>query len=145
MFSDNKFSVGLIAFLCGLLFGLGLIISGMANPAKVLNFLDILGHWDPSLAFVMGGAVSVTVLGYPMLRRKDRPMLVAKFQWPTRTDIDRNLLLGAVLFGMGWGIAGYCPGPAWVALSALAPGTLVFLVAMLLGMFVTTLWKKHTS
>ena len=124
--------VGLIA---GLIFGLGLVISGMANPAKVLNFLDITGSWDPSLAFVMGGAIAVTLPGFAFLRRRNAPLLAPKFQWPTRNDIDGRLLTGAGTFGLGWGLSGFCPGPAFTALSLAAPGTLVFVPCMLVGMW----------
>ena len=124
--------IGLIA---GLIFGLGLVISGMANPAKVQNFLDIAGTWDPSLAFVMGGAILVTLPGYALLRRRTAPLFAPNFQWPTRNDIDGRLLAGAALFGLGWGLAGFCPGPALTAIAFLAPGTLVFVPAMLAGMW----------
>ena len=97
---------------CGLIFGIGLIISGMVNPAKVQNFLDIAGYWDPSLAFVMGSALVVTGLGFALLRRRTAPFLMPSFNWPTRTDIDAPLLAGAALFGIGWGLSGLCPGPA---------------------------------
>ena len=128
----------LVACLSGLLFGIGLIVSGMSNPAKVLNFLDVLGHWDASLGFVMGGAVATTVVGYPLIQRRDRPVLSLKFELPTRQDIDHRLIVGAMLFGLGWGIGGYCPGPAWTSLSALQPGSLVFIVFMLGGMWFTS-------
>lgn len=143
MSSKNTFVIGLVAWLSGLLFGVGLVVSGMANPAKVLNFLDIFGHWDPSLAFVMGGAVVVTVVGFRIITKRSTPLLMPSFELPTRQDIDKPLLLGAVLFGLGWGIGGYCPGPAWTALSAFAPGTLVFLGAMLAGMWLATRIKKR--
>ena len=120
-------------FLAGLIFGLGLILSGMANPAKVLNFLDIAGSWDASLAFVMGGATITTYLGYRIIWRRPAPMLSDGFALPTRRDIDRPLLTGAALFGIGWGIGGFCPGPAWTALPMAATGTLIFVPAMLLG------------
>ncbi len=137
--------IGLAALLCGLVFGVGLVVSGMANPAKVLNFLDVIGHWDASLAFVMGGAVMVTLVGYKLFGSLSKPILLPSFELPTRQDIDKPLLIGAVLFGMGWGIGGYCPGPAWAALSAMAPGTLVFLVAMLVGMACATIAKKRLT
>jgi len=145
MFSRNTLLLGLVAWLSGLLFGFGLIISGMANPAKVLNFLDIFGHWDPSLAFVMGGAVVVTLVGFRVVSDQAKPVLLPSFQLPTRQDIDKPLIVGAILFGLGWGIGGYCPGPAWTALSAFAPGTVVFLAAMLIGMSLATLFKKRLT
>ncbi|WP_375263427.1 DUF6691 family protein [Palleronia sp.] len=122
-------------FLSGLVFGLGLMISGMSNPAKVLNFLDLAGTWDPSLAFVMGGATVSAFIGYRLVWRRSAPALEATFDVPTSTRIDRPLIGGAALFGTGWGIGGFCPGPAWTALPLLAPGTLVFLPAMLAGLW----------
>lgn len=145
MFSKNSLLVALAAWLSGLLFGVGLVVSGMANPAKVLNFLDIFGHWDPSLAFVMGGAVVVTLIGFRVVTKRTSPVLQPRFELPTRQDIDKPLLIGAVLFGLGWGIGGYCPGPAWTALSAFDPGTLVFLCAMLVGMWLATILKKRLT
>lgn len=124
-----------LGFLSGLVFGLGLVVSGMANPAKVLNFLDLAGTWDPSLAFVMGGATATAFIGYRLVWRRRAPVLDTRFDVPTNTRIDRPLILGAALFGIGWGIGGFCPGPAWTALPLLAPGTLVFLPAMLAGLW----------
>lgn len=118
----------------GLLFGLGLLVSGMADPAKVQNFLDLGGAWDPSLAFVMAGAVLTTALGYRLVLRRPRPLLAEAFQLPTRRAVDGRLLLGAALFGIGWGLGGFCPGPALASLGLAAPGTLAFLPAMLAGM-----------
>lgn len=124
----------LLGLASGIVFGLGLVISGMSNPAKVLNFLDVLGPWDPSLAFVMGGASLTTFLGYRLIWRRDRPLMMPRFEIPTRADVDGPLLTGATVFGIGWGIGGFCPGPAWTALPLAAPGTLVFLPAMVAGM-----------
>lgn len=126
---------GLAGFVSGLVFGLGLLVSGMADPAKVTNFLDIAGHWDASLAFVMGGAALVTFIGYRLAWRRAAPVLADGFDLPGARRIDRPLLLGAALFGAGWGIGGFCPGPAWTALPLLAPGTLIFVPAMLLGLW----------
>jgi uncharacterized protein len=126
---------GLSGFLAGLVFGLGLVISGMANPAKVLNFLDLAGHWDPSLAFVMGGATLTAFLGYRLAWRRPKPVLAEKFELPSSTAIDRPLVAGAAIFGIGWGIGGFCPGPALTSLPLLAPGTLVFVPAMLVGLW----------
>ena len=120
----------------GLIFGLGLVVSGMSDPAKVLNFLDVAGSWDPSLAFVMGGATVTTYLGYRLAWRRPAPVLEPAFDIPANRSIDRPLLTGAALFGAGWGIGGFCPGPAFTALPLLAPGTLVFLPAMLLGLWI---------
>lgn len=120
--------------IAGVVFGLGLVISGLANPAKVLNFLDLAGTWDPSLAFVMAGAVATTWLGYRLALARPKPAYDARFHLPTSTAVDARLLAGAAVFGIGWGLAGYCPGPAITALPLLNPATFVFVVAMLLGM-----------
>ena len=133
----------LLGFLSGLLFGVGLIFAGMSDPAKVLNFLDVFGNWDPSLAFVMGGTALTTFIGYRLVLRREKPLLLSSFQIPTRQDVDRDLLAGAAIFGVGWGIGGFCPGPAWTALALGAPGTLVFLPAMLAGMAAATLWRNR--
>ena len=125
----------LVGFITGLVFGLGLVISGMANPAKVLNFLDLAGTWDPSLVFVMGGAVTVTFVGYRLAWHRKQPLLESRFELPTRTDLNPRLMAGAAVFGLGWGLSGYCPGPALTALSLAAPGTLIFVPAMLAGMW----------
>jgi uncharacterized protein len=118
-----------------LLFGLGLVISGMVDPAKVQNFLDIFGTWDPSLAFVMAGAVAVAFAGYRLAWRNERPVLEHRFHLPQTTAIDRRLVFGAAVFGIGWGLGGYCPGPAFAALSLSAHGTIIFVPAMLVGMW----------
>ncbi|HEY5818961.1 MAG TPA: YeeE/YedE family protein [Mesorhizobium sp.] len=125
----------LINFVIGLLFSVGLVISGMSNPAKVLNFLDIAGTWDPSLAFVMAGAIAVAFTGYRLVLRRKRPLLAPAFQLPAGTDIDRRLLAGAAIFGIGWGLGGLCPGPAFTALGLSAPGVLAFVPAMLAGIW----------
>lgn len=135
----------LASFLCGLLFGLGLLISGMTQPDKVLGFLDVLGRWDPTMGFVMAGALAVTATGFALLRRRTRPLLAAQLQWPTRTDIDRPLVLGAILFGAGWGLAGLCPGPALANLATLSPRVLVFVAAMALGMLLQDFWQKRAT
>jgi hypothetical protein len=119
----------------GLLFGLGLTISQMINPAKVIGFLDIFGDFDPSLAFVMATAIPVTALGYAVARRCRSPFCAAAFSPPTRAKIDRRLALGAVLFGVGWGLVGYCPGPALTALGLGNPATALFVGAMVIGMW----------
>lgn len=119
----------------GLLFGLGLIVSGMSNPAKVLNFLDLFGTFDPSLAFVMGGAVVVAFIGFRLVLTREKPLMAPRFQLPTRSDIDARLIVGPALFGIGWGLGGFCPGPAFTALGLAAPGTLAFIPAMLAGMW----------
>ncbi len=126
----------LLGFLAGLVFGVGLVVSGMSDPAKVLNFLDVFGNWDPSLAFVMGGASLTAFLGFRLAWRRKTPVLMERFELPSNTAIDMPLLTGAALFGIGWGIGGFCPGPAWTALPLAATGTLVFVPAMLAGMLV---------
>ncbi|MBB3713362.1 hypothetical protein CLV79_11940 [Limimaricola soesokkakensis] len=131
----------IFALLSGLIFGFGLIISGMSDPAKVLNFLDVFGTWDPSLAFVMGGAIAVTAPGFAWLTRsRSRPFFDTEFRIPSRTDLDPKLLTGAVLFGTGWGLGGFCPGPALTALPIAATGTLIFVPFMLAGMWLA----RHT-
>jgi uncharacterized membrane protein YedE/YeeE len=124
----------LLAFLAGLVFGLGLLLSGMADPAKVLGFLDLAGAWDPSLAFVMAGAIAAGVLAFALARRRTRSLLGDAMQLPTKTGIDRRLIAGSLLFGAGWGLAGFCPGPALVALGMGESKAIVFVVAMLAGM-----------
>jgi len=126
----------LVNLLLGLLFGLGLVISGMSDPAKVLNFLDLAGTWDPSLAFVMAGAVIVAFFGYRIVLRRPAPLVGGRFHLPHVAGIDRRLVVGAAIFGLGWGLSGFCPGPAITALGLGAGGTLAFLPAMLVGMWV---------
>ena len=123
-------------FIAGLVFGIGLVISGMSDPAKVLNFLDVFGTWDPSLAFVMGGATVVTFAGYRILFGRSAPIWGGQFHIPTAQHIDGKLLTGSALFGLGWGIGGFCPGPAWTALPMMSPGILVFLPMMILGLWI---------
>ena len=135
----------LINLALGLLFGVGLIVSGMSNPAKVLNFLDLAGTFDPSLAFVMGGAVLVAFVGFRLVLAREKPLLAPRFQLPTRTDIDARLIVGPALFGIGWGLGGFCPGPAFTALSLAAPGTLVFIPAMLAGMWAARLLAERKA
>jgi uncharacterized membrane protein YedE/YeeE len=123
--------------LIGNLFGLGLVVSGMSNPAKVLNFLDLTAirtsQWDPSLAFVLAGAVLVAAIGYRLLRNQDKPLLAGRFQWPTSTTIDARLLAGAAIFGIGWGMAGFCPGPAFTTLAIGSQSTWAFVLSMMSG------------
>jgi len=128
----------LAALIAGTLFGLGLAISQMINPLKVLAFLDVLGHWDPSLAFVMGGAIAVTLPGFALLKRWKQPILAPRFQWPQGEDMDLRLIMGAGLFGIGWGLAGYCPGPGIAAMAlnvreAAFIEPLLFTAAMVVG------------
>lgn len=133
----------LMAFAAGLLFGAGLVLSQMVNPAKVLGFLDLAGDWDPSLAFVMLGAVPVAAMGYGVARRLAKPLCATAFAEPARRPIDRRLAGGAVLFGIGWGLVGLCPGPAIANLATLSPGVIVFVVAMAVGMLAHDLWPAR--
>jgi len=130
--------------LSGLLFGFGLVVSGMSNPAKVLNFLDVFGTFDPSLIFVMGGAIIVVFIGYKLVLKRNTPIFNDAFQIPTRKDIDKRLLLGAGLFGIGWGIAGFCPGPAVTALLMGSEGILYFFPALLIGLWASRVLKPKT-
>lgn len=132
------------SFLSGLIFGAGLLISGMTEPAKVLGFLDIFGAWDATLAFVMAGAVAVAAIGFALARRRGTPMLAAKYRWPTRSDLDAPLVTGAVLFGAGWGLVGICPGPAIVNLAGLGLPITVFVAAMIFGMIGFELWRAQS-
>ena len=125
----------LFAAAAGLLFGLGLAVSGMAYPEKVLAFLDPLGAWDPSLALVMGGALVVSIPGFALVRRRGRAVC-GTLQLPSAKSVDRDLVIGAVLFGIGWGLAGYCPGPALAGLGRLAPESLLVVPVMFLGFWI---------
>lgn len=122
-----------VALALGVLFGVGLTVSQMVNPAKVIGFLDVTGHWDPSLAFVMGGALLVTLPAFALARRRSAPLLATNFAIPSRRDIDGRLLGGAVLFGVGWGLAGFCPGPALASLGLGNTATYPFVAAMIAG------------
>ncbi|MDO5528252.1 MAG: YeeE/YedE family protein [Paracoccus sp. (in: a-proteobacteria)] len=122
------------AILAGLIFGAGIAISGMINPAKVLNFFDIAGHWDPSLGFVMAGALAVTALGYRLVLARPAPLLAKRFDLPARGAIDARLIAGAVLFGAGWAMAGFCPGGSIPAIGLLRAEPAVFVISMLAGM-----------
>lgn len=125
----------IFAFLCGLIFGVGLLISGMANPEKVLGFLDLSRPWDPSLAFVMIGAIAVGIVGFALVKGKKRAFCGVPILLPANYTIDRTLVVGAILFGLGWGLAGICPGPALVLLGAGVGKGLLFILAMLVGMW----------
>ena len=122
------------SLLAGLVFGIGLIVSGLANPAKVLGFLDLAGPWDPSLAFVMAGAIAVGLAAFAAAKNRTRSVLGAAMRLPTDRPIDRRLVLGSMVFGIGWGIAGFCPGPGLVAFGRGEAKAVVFLAAMLVGM-----------
>ncbi len=123
----------------GALFGAGLVISGMTQPTRVIGFLDVLGTWDPTLAFVMGAAVAVYAVAFRLIRRRTEPWLDLTFHLPTRADIDRNLVVGAALFGVGWGLVGLCPGPAIVSLSSGHATSILFVIAMVVGMLAARL------
>lgn len=124
----------LIALAAGLIFGLGLTVSQMINPAKVIGFLDLAGPWDPSLAFVLAAAIPVAAAGFALARRREAPFCAVNFAGPTKTRLDGRLFAGAVLFGIGWGLVGFCPGPALASLTIGGAGSLVFIAAMLVGM-----------
>jgi uncharacterized protein len=126
----------LMALLAGLVFGLGLIVSGMTDPSKVTGFLDLAGAWDPSLAFVMGGAIGVGLIAFRIARTRTQAMLGGAMQLPTERSIDRRLVLGGLTFGIGWGLAGFCPGPALASLATGGSKPLIFTAAMLLGMVI---------
>lgn len=133
------------SLVCGLIFGLGLMISGMTDPTRVLGFLDVFGRWDPTLAFVMIGALAVTGVGFALVRRHGAPLFAGSASWPTRHVIDRPLVIGAVMFGTGWGLSGLCPGPALENLATLSPQVLVFVAAMALGMMLEKLWQTRLA
>jgi hypothetical protein len=133
------------SFVSGLIFGAGLLISGMNQPAKVLGFLDIFGAWDATLAFVMAGAVAVTSIGFAPARRTAAPVFARSYFWPERHDIDAPLVAGAILFGIGWGLVGICPGPALVNLAGFSLPILVFVAAMVLGMIGYGLWQRQSA
>jgi uncharacterized membrane protein YedE/YeeE len=131
------------SFMCGLLFGFGLLISGMTQPAKVTGFLDIFGRWDPTLAFVMGAALAVSGVGYSLVQRRRRPVFAPQLLWPGKTEIGWSLVIGSTLFGAGWGLAGLCPGPALVNLASLSPRVAAFVLAMIAGMTLKDQWQSR--
>jgi uncharacterized membrane protein YedE/YeeE len=135
----------LTAFLSGLVFGLGLIVSGMANPAKVLGFLDLAGAWDPSLALVMVGAIGVGVFAFRVAHQRMETMLGVEMKLPKFTHIDKRLVLGSVLFGAGWGIGGFCPGPGIVAMGAGETKALLFVISMIAGMVLFEWLEKRAA
>lgn len=135
----------LASFACGLVFGAGLLISGMTQTGKVLGFLDIFGAWDATLAFVMAGAVAVTSVGFALARQRGAPLFAAQNLWPTRKDIDAPLIIGSALFGIGWGLVGLCPGPALVNLASLSLPVIVFVAAMAAGMLGHDAWSKQKA
>lgn len=135
----------LSALAAGLLFGAGLAVAGMTNPHKVLNFLDVTRHWDPSLALVMGSAIPVSAMAFWLARRRNRPLFEPGFVLPTNRRIERPLWVGSALFGIGWGLGGYCPGPAIASLTAPSLGLLGFLAALGLGLFLSGSAAKLVS
>lgn len=135
----------IVEFLVGLLFGLGLIISGMTDPGKVIGFLDLAGNWDPSLAFVMGGAILVGIGAFAIAKRRTTTFLGGGLNLPTSQDIDRRLVGGGLAFGAGWGLAGFCPGPAIVALGAGHAEAAVFVLAMLVGMLIFEFAERRSA
>jgi len=126
------------ALVSGIIFGLGLCVSEMINPTRVIGFLDVFGSWDATLLLVMAAAVTVTGIGFPLVARKAKPVLADKFVLPEKTDIDLRLIMGSVLFGIGWGLAGLCPGPAIAALASMSPSILMFVAAMIGGQWLAS-------
>lgn len=135
----------LASFACGLLFGIGLLVSGMTDPLKVLGFLDIFGAWDATLAFVMAGAVAVSSSGFALAKRRGRPTLTDTNLWPTRAEIDSQLLIGGAIFGLGWGLVGLCPGPALVDLAEFGLPIVAFVAAMGAGTLSFDLWRPRST
>ena len=135
----------IMALIVGLVFGIGLIVSGMTDPSKVIGFLDLAGPWDPSLGFVMAGAILVGLLAFPLAAKRERSLLGDAMRLPTSTQIDRRLVLGGLAFGAGWGLAGYCPGPALASLASGSEKPLIFSAAMLAGMAIFELIERLRS
>ncbi|MEX0644566.1 MAG: DUF6691 family protein [Parvularculaceae bacterium] len=133
---------GIASFLVGLLFGLGLVVSGMINPEKIIGFLDVAGQWDPTLLFVMAGAFAASFAGFRIVLTRKKPILSGAFSLPTKTVIDRPLIIGAALFGVGWGLSGFCPGPGVTALSLGAIEPVIFVAAMVAGMVAHNVYAK---
>jgi len=136
---------GLVALVVGLLFGMGLTISGMTQPQKIIGFLDVFGNWDPSLAFVMMGAIGVHFFAYRIAKHQTSPLLADTFLVTSNKEIDNKLLVGAAIFGIGWGIAGYCPGPAITSLVSLNSEVFIFVLSMSVGMFFYDFWLKSRN
>lgn len=134
--------IPLIAFISGLLFGLGLSLSAMINPMRVLGFLDVAGDWDATLLLVMAGALVVAYAGFTVILKRSRPLYAEKFSLPTKTAVDKPLLIGSAIFGVGWGLAGFCPGPAITALVTLSPSVVIFVVAMIAGQWLAARLEK---
>lgn len=136
---------GLSEFLIGLLFGFGLILAGMTDPGKVIGFLDLFGTWDPSLALVMGGAIAVGAVAFAMAKKRTANFLGGAMRLPTSNDINTRLVVGSLMFGAGWGLAGFCPGPALVSLGAGQDKAVVFVIAMVLGMLVFEVLERRKA
>lgn len=134
--------IALASLVCGLILGFGLLTSGVTQPAKVQEYFDIFGRWDPTLAFAMAAALVVSSTGFWLVRQRTRPMLTAQFLWPTRSDIDRPLVVGSILFGTGAGLVGVCPGAILVNLSTLMPSAVLLVLAMAAGMTIKDLWDR---
>jgi uncharacterized membrane protein YedE/YeeE len=134
-----------MALIAGLIFGIGLIVSGMTNPAKVIGFLDLTGNWDPSLAFVMGGAIAIGLVAFRFAARRPTALLGGTMRLPAVTSIDRRLVFGGLAFGAGWGLAGYCPGPAMTSLLSGSGKPAIFVVAMLAGMAIFELLERRSQ
>jgi len=132
----------LVGFVCGVVFGLGFALSGMTNPANVIGFLDVSGSWNPSLMFVMGGAVLVAFFGFRLALKRPTPLFETRFFTPDKTPVDSKLVIGAAIFGVGWGLSGYCPGPALASLSQATTGLVVFLGASAFGAVLAQRFKR---
>ncbi len=135
----------LVSLFAGFIFGIGLALSQMINPDKVLNFLDVFGNWDPSLAFVMIGALAISFIAFHFIPQRTAPLFEEKFSLPTRKDLDKPLIIGAILFGIGWGIAGYCPGPAIANLALASQDTLIFVISMIAGFYLQRFFSVEKS
>jgi len=133
------------SLLAGIMFGAGLTLSDMVNPARVLNFLDVAGDWDPTLVFVMAGSLAVALPGYRLVFRRGAPLIGGKFSLPAKRPLDLPLVGGAAVFGVGWGLAGICPGPALTDIATLEPKVLLFIAAMLIGMVLANSWRARLS
>lgn len=131
------------ALVLGIIFAIGLAVSEMINPARVIGFLDVAGRWDPTLLFVMAGALAVTVPLFPVILRRPKPLLAARFSLPSKARVDGPLLFGAAVFGVGWGLAGFCPGPALAALASGSPAVILFVLAMVGGQWLTSRFESR--
>lgn len=135
----------ILTYVIGLVFGSGIMISGMANPAKVINFFDVAGTWDPSLAFVMGGALLVTLIGYRLAFKKQKPIFAESFSLPARKDLDANLIGGSILFGIGWAFSGFCPGGALPAIGTGNINVLIFIASLVAGFYLVRIARRFNN